>query len=303
MINDKKLLGSYQNGNYTVSIYDDGTKIRENDLDFFESEFPESIDLNISNKCDIECPFCYNNSSKDGKVCDFANMKFVDTLHPYTELAMNLNGLFYNEDFEKFLKKLKDKRIIANVTVNQIHFETYYDYIVELKDDGLVHGIGISLVNPTEDFISKVTKIENAVVHVINGIVTVEQLKRLAFSGIKLLILGYKEIGRGVLSPVKDYETWERVEKRKNELLRSLPIVNMLGMFKILSFDNLALKQLQVERLVSEKQWKDIYMGNDGEFTMYVDAVRRTYSKSSLESESNCYQMKDDVKDMFKQYN
>jgi len=28
------LLGEYQNGNYTVSIFDDGTKVRKNELDF-----------------------------------------------------------------------------------------------------------------------------------------------------------------------------------------------------------------------------------------------------------------------------
>lgn len=30
------ILGEYVNGNYHVRIYSDGTKIRENDLDFFE---------------------------------------------------------------------------------------------------------------------------------------------------------------------------------------------------------------------------------------------------------------------------
>ena len=35
------ILGEYTNGNYRVRIYSDGTKVRENDLDFFEPEFPE----------------------------------------------------------------------------------------------------------------------------------------------------------------------------------------------------------------------------------------------------------------------
>ena len=53
-----KLLGTYQNGNYTVKIYDDGTKIRENDLDFFEPDTVESMDIKITNSCDKMCPFC-----------------------------------------------------------------------------------------------------------------------------------------------------------------------------------------------------------------------------------------------------
>jgi intein/homing endonuclease len=55
----EKLLGSYQNGNYSVRIFSDGTKIRENDLDFFEAEFPENIDIKITNNCNIGCRFCF----------------------------------------------------------------------------------------------------------------------------------------------------------------------------------------------------------------------------------------------------
>lgn len=51
------LLGQYQNGNYNVSIYDDGTKIRETNEDIFISSFPECIDLKITNKCEMLCPF------------------------------------------------------------------------------------------------------------------------------------------------------------------------------------------------------------------------------------------------------
>ena len=43
-----KLLGKYNNGNYTVSLFDDGTKIRETEADFFDAEFPENIDCKIT---------------------------------------------------------------------------------------------------------------------------------------------------------------------------------------------------------------------------------------------------------------
>jgi uncharacterized protein (DUF779 family) len=57
------LLGTYRNGNYNVSIYEDGTKIRfakelsENDN--FEAEFPESFDFKITGFCDAGCPMCF----------------------------------------------------------------------------------------------------------------------------------------------------------------------------------------------------------------------------------------------------
>ena len=42
-----KELGNYKNGNYTVNIYDDGTKIRETDENEFIPEFAECIDVNL----------------------------------------------------------------------------------------------------------------------------------------------------------------------------------------------------------------------------------------------------------------
>ena len=41
----------YKNGNYYVTIdLDTGTKIRENDLDFFNAETVESMDIKITNR-------------------------------------------------------------------------------------------------------------------------------------------------------------------------------------------------------------------------------------------------------------
>ena len=61
-----KLIAAYNNGNYNVAIYDDGTKIRDNGNDsrIFTPEFPESIDLKITNYCDKGCKFCLKPSAQ-----------------------------------------------------------------------------------------------------------------------------------------------------------------------------------------------------------------------------------------------
>ena len=59
-----KLLGRYKNGNYTVSIYSDGTKIRENNLDTFEPDTIESMDIKITDRCDKGCEFCLKSDAK-----------------------------------------------------------------------------------------------------------------------------------------------------------------------------------------------------------------------------------------------
>ena len=76
------LIGKYQNGNYTVSLYDDGTKVRENDLDFFEADFPESMDIKITNRCNMGCPMCHEDSKCDGLHGDIMSESFIDRLHP-----------------------------------------------------------------------------------------------------------------------------------------------------------------------------------------------------------------------------
>ena len=48
---DQILLSKYNNGNYTVEIYDNGTKIRETKEEDFIASFPENIDIKITNYC------------------------------------------------------------------------------------------------------------------------------------------------------------------------------------------------------------------------------------------------------------
>ena len=47
----KNILASYKNGNYHVLLYEDGTKIRYNNLETLIPDFPESFDMKISNYC------------------------------------------------------------------------------------------------------------------------------------------------------------------------------------------------------------------------------------------------------------
>ena len=42
------ILGEYDNGNYHVTIYEDGTKVRYNNQYTLIPQFPESIDCKIS---------------------------------------------------------------------------------------------------------------------------------------------------------------------------------------------------------------------------------------------------------------
>ena len=289
-----KIIGEYKNGNYNVRIYEDGTKVRFNDLDHFNPAFAENCDVKITDKCDGGCPFCYEGCTANGKHGDILNYKFLDTLHPYTELAINGNDLSH-PDLGAFMVMMREKKVILNMTVNQIHFEKHFDYIRSLVKDGYIHGLGVSLKEPTDEFIKKIAQFPNAVIHVINGVVSVHDLTRLAGHNLKVLILGYKHLRRGESYYEQNDEIVNTLQEDLDKYL--FPEIISNGWFKVVSFDNLAIKQLHVQEHLPEDQWEEFYMGDDGGFTFYIDMVDGTFGRNSLATER--YPIMDNIDDMF----
>lgn len=298
------LIGKYQNGNYTVSIFDDGTKIRENDLDFFETEFPESMDLKITNKCHNGCAFCHENSTCDGKHGDIMSPSFIDKLHPYTEIAIGGGNPLEHPDLVPFLEKLKTLKMIPSMTIRQNDFMDNLELITELVNKKLIYGLGISLVSTKQDgFIEAVQKFPNAVIHIINGIVTLDELEMLAYHNLKILILGYKEVRRGKDLFYSDLATQSWIMQLRKETYDMLPQIIGCRWFDVVSFDNLAIKQLNPQRLMSKEKWNEMYMGDDGidgEMTsasMFIDMVERQFAKNSCSMDR--YPLMDNITDMY----
>lgn len=278
-----KILHKYINGNYTVTLLEDGTKIRYTKDDEFIPAFAENCDVKITDKCDGGCPMCYEGCTSNGKHADLLNAKWVDSLKAGTELALNGNDMTHPQLVE-FLYRLRDKKVFANLTVNQKHFEQHFDYIKKLVDDKLIWGLGVSLNSPTNEFIEKVKMFPNAVIHVINGVLTASQVEVLKNNDLKILILGYKMLERGV----SYYDgNVDRIQQNQKWLYDNLK--DMTTQFKCLSFDNLAIKQLDVKRLMSDSEWEEFYMGDDGNFTFYIDAVEQTFGRNSLAPKSQRY--------------
>lgn len=290
-----KILGSYKNNDYTCTMFSDGTKIRWNDKDSFNPIKPESIDLKITNMCNMECGMCHENSTPDGKHGDILNLPFIDTMFPYSEIAIGGGNPLTHPDLVEFLERLKERKIIASMTVNQVHFMHNIDFLKELTDKKLIYGLGISYIGGRhENCINAIKQFPNAVVHVINGIVHMDSLEALAHNDLKILVLGYKEFRRG--KTLYD-ECGSQINYLKGQFYDLLPKMVNDGWFKCISFDNLAIKQLEPKRLMSEEDYKSFFMGMDGEYTMYVDSVNRQFAKSSVSTER--YDLMDDIVDMF----
>jgi organic radical activating enzyme len=289
-----ELLGKYQNGNYTVKIYSDGTKIRYSKNNKFVAEFPESIDLKITDYCNNCCTYCYEQSSVNGNHANLNILIFFDSLKPYTELAIGGGNPFSHPKLESFLKRCKEKKIIANITINQNHIIQYENIIKKFIDNNLINGVGISFADRKDKQSIKIIESfgNNIIWHIINGIVTKQDLKVLKNK--KVLILGYKNNGNGIYHYIK-YE--KQIDK--NFLWLNKNILKIIPLFKICSFDNLALRQLNIKNKISKKIWEEYYMGDDGQFTMYIDLVNQQYSKSSTISKSQRYPIENNIITMF----
>ena len=289
------LLGRYKNGNFVTTILSDGTKIRETKDDEFIPSFAENMDIKLTNKCDGGCAWCHEGSSVNGKHGDILNEKFIDILHPYQEVAIGGGDATSHPDLIPFLQKLKERKVIANMTVNQIHFEKKQELIKKLVDEKLIYGLGVSLVNPTKHFIELIKQYPNAVIHVINGVLKPLDVKALENNNLKMLILGYKHLRRG-----NEYfeEEQNDIETKQQWLYENLE--DIIQKFQVVSFDNLAIEQLDVKRLLTQEEWDEFYMGDDGKVTYYVDMVERKFAQSSTAPFDKRYDLLDSVDDMFK---
>lgn len=273
----------YTNGNYTVEINSyDGTKVRSSETNKFIPEFAESIDVNLSQKCNGNCPYCYANCTIDGKHAEFDKYsELLDSIHKYTEVAINGNDLS-NPDLMRFIVKLHSNSVFVNITINEKHFiedakKGTDSIIYQLCTNNIISGLGISLFSDeaSDEFIELVRGYSNAIIHTICGLVSPETINKLIWNDIKVLILGYKDIGRGTEYYKKCMPT---ITAKTNNLIDYFKDSRKFN----ISFDNLALKQLHVKDILSKNEWDKVYMGDDGEYTFYMNLVDGYYATSSI---------------------
>lgn len=289
-----ELLGMYKNGNTINKIFSDGTRICETEEDEFRFDFARNMDIKICDRCSMSCKFCHEGSTPNGKLGDILNEKFINTLHPYQEVALGGGNVLEHPDLIPFLEKLSELKVITNITLNQYHFEQNLELVDMLFNKKLIYGLGISLMHPTKQFIENVKKYPNIVIHVINGILSPSDVFALENNRLKMLILGYKHLRRG-----NDYFESEMEDIMSKQQWLYSNLESVLNKFEVVSFDNLAIEQLNVNRLLTEKEWEEFYQGDDGSSTYYIDMVERKFARSSTASFDKRYDLLDSVDEMF----
>ena len=167
------------------------------------------------------------------------------------------------------------------MTVNVNHFMNpkYSGILSAYQETGLIRGLGISI--PSEipfGFLMYLNnlKLKNVVIHTIAGYTPQSTYFQLEDNNLNLLILGFKSKGNGIMVLRDEYQ---QISERTAELIRNLP--DMRKHFKAIAFDNLAVNQLKLRKAMAPSKFNRLYMGDDGEFTMYVDLVTKTFGISS----------------------
>ena len=291
------MMYKYKNGNCNVFIDpNNGTRIIHTDDDYIDLQFPLNIDVSIGRRCDGGCAFCYEGATPDGPEANLEDVPFLDSLRPYTEISINGNSLL-SMQLIPFLEKLKERKIIANMTVNQLHFERKEALIADLLNSGLIHGLGVSLRNPTQEFIERAQKYPSLVIHTIVGVHGKEDYEALKGKGLKVLILGYKDKGRG-----HDYllaNASESILNNCSYLKEEIANILESNWYPVVAFDNLALEQLDIKHVISERAWEQFYQGDEGTASMFIDLTDRTFGVSSLMPREQMLPITDNIDEMF----
>lgn len=273
---NEKILYEYQNGNTHVTIYSNGTKVREfPDNEIPKSIFPESMDIKITNMCDAACKYCHEKSTingKHGNMHDLIEVLDLANLPKGIELALGGGNPLEHPLLLPFLIWCESKGFICNMTVNEKHADS--KLLESLIKQELIKGLGLSYSKN----LNKYADYEHTVVHLILGLVTVQEVMTLISKGYKkFLFLGYKEFGRGI-----NYFSEHNEEITSNIIKWKKDIIFLLFQNHItISFDNLAIDQLELKKIVPSHEWNKRYMGDEFTHSMYIDAVNQTFSESS----------------------
>lgn len=271
---------NYVNGNYNVLLNTtNGTKIRYNELDNFSPSRPESMDVKISNDCEHGCVFCHEMSYSGGALAQLSAIEqFANTLPYYIEIALGGGNLMKNiEHTEACLKIFKQHKAIVSITIRQDDFVKNINIIDRWLHQKLIYGIGISLLNVTDNrFWNLYSHYKTAVIHTIAGLLTINDIYYLMQHHARILILGYKQVGRGI-----NYYDKNKLDIESNINYLRTHINRIIDATELCSFDNLALDQLNVQEQIPRDTWDTYYMGDDGSTTFYIDLVTMEYAKSS----------------------
>lgn len=306
----------YINGNYIVKtarygssffgLWKRALRIGED----LKSEFPDSIDLKISNRCSHGCPFCHESSIKNGKILDLDKTKEILSQLPTKPIEIAVGGgnvLECLDETEDILDWLNKRGHQTRITITFNDLKSTGSKKLDEKITNILYGVGglgisitslkstgidLSIFEKNGNFFPFKGDLLNytdlgknlslgpqIVYHVIAGITPLDDIKWLIKNTkSSILILGFKQWGRSKDSDIPDLS---KLKEYLKDLIQSPENSNL----STIGFDNLAIEQLDIKNIIGDNSWKEIYLGDEGSCSMYIDAVKGEFARTSRSPE------------------
>lgn len=325
--NDEGMSSSfvYDRGDHWV-VYnnEDGLKLRipkdlgENlitptDDAIVRSDFPELVDIKVTDRCAMGCTFCYQASTPTGPHGDWDKAyRLVDYLAEMGVLEVAIGGgepLQWRK-FSQFVDLLHRKEITPNVTTRipqrmppetlpllgsvgfsceslEVLEETVFDLSILDRND------------PSEDFPEGEVRTTSClwakkfVVHIALGVTPMEEVLRMVRfckqHYLEVLLLDYKPVGRGESFAPYPYTNWvAQIAPIVSPCysgarsIRGRPHATPIGMR--LGIDTGLAQRFRQDLLTILKVDPRLMVGEEGKFSMYIDMVKWSFAKDSYSS-------------------
>lgn len=281
----------FKNGNYWVG-YSRGGKCRLNlsEKDDCIPEYPELIDLKITDMCLHGCPFCYMGSTDSGTHANIKTLKSIiysindDSINDRcVEFSIGGGNILLYPDLDELFYYIKNNGHIVNTTIN------VKDCKELINNDSLfttfnryVTAIGVSITDESEipDVVALRNKFyknnyKQITIHLIpeylglkKSISIVNQLYKESFYSV--LFLGYKVNGRGAKC---NFNTF--TDDELSRLFTGYTDYEVDTTFANQYYDWIS-KHFDIVHTITLKE---------GEFSMYIDGVKGLAYKSSYHLE------------------
>lgn len=275
-----KIIGNEADG-WVMFDIGSGTKIRFGSSHIGKSINPELVDIKITDYCDRGCPFCYQDSTPDGKHAKLDDIKkiagILGELQCF-EVAIGGGEPTKHPDFAGIVEIFRGQDIASNFSTGTL------DWVVDIDPEklsrGIIGALGVSAMSPMD--VRKIVGARLALpsfdtyIHYVAGSTPINVLENMVeeLSGTPetvLVVLGYKNVGRGKNFKPYNYDALPGV------LVKA---ITQHGLS--VSVDTTIISQFKnsLESLGFDKR---TFADDEGKFSMYIDAVNHLWGPSSYD--------------------
>lgn len=266
-----------------ASFYVDKGRLRyteRQNIGYQRSSVPELVDLKVTDYCSFGCKFCYQGSTEEGKHADDMFVRHIlRSLGKLGTFEVALGGGETTDYpyFEEIMQVARNEGIIPNFTTKSFEWLKDEERAKRILNLCGAFAFSISGVNDIDKLMAYKEilgfKHEKVNLHVVMGTVTRDRFKKILEkakeNSLRVTLLGFKLVHRGVDYKIIDYDWWYDVcsEVYENGYSGVSVDTSMIEQYRDLLYNR------------GVPSW--MYHYRDGTFSAYIDCVDQTIAPSS----------------------